>query len=180
MGGFCIIVSKENSFQCPFIFFLSRRHRTKQFLKRKKEFEILQDLNKEFSDSLHSEEIFPSRTASSTEMVLLQNGRVPVHGEKVQYTDWARRQPQPSPLLYAKRVQDIHPSGKQYTQRVLTMPAKSQTVFTHQPKVRHYYTLNACMIYTPGGDNTPSVCSLCQLNHRLCSPINQRYVITIR
>ena len=146
MGGSCIIVSKENSFQCPFILFLSRRQRTKQFLKRKKEFEILQDLNKEFSDSLHSEEIFPSTTASSTEMVLLQNGRVPVHGEKVQYTDWARRQPQPSPLLYAKRVQDIQPSGKQYTQRVFTMPAKSQTVFTQQPKVRHYYTLNAFRI----------------------------------
>ena len=83
-------------------------------------------------------------------------------------------------LLYAKRVQDIQPSGKQNTKRVFTMPAKSQTVFTQQTKVRHYYTLDACRIYSLRGDNTPSVCSPCQLNHRLCSPSNQRYVITIR
>ena len=102
-------------------------------MKQKKEFEILEGINKEFSESLHSEEIFPA-----TKMTLLQNGQIPVHGEVQKYTDWARRQPQPSPLVYAKRMHDVRPTGRQVTQRVFTVPTTTKTVFTQKPKVGNY------------------------------------------
>ena len=103
-----------------------------------------------------------------------------------QYTQRVFTMPARSPTVFTQQPKVRHyftlNACRIYTPREDNTPSvcSPQTVFTQQPKVRHYYTLNACTIYTPGGDNTPNVCSPYQLNHRLCSPSNQRYVITIR
>lgn len=111
--------------------FLVRRYRRKQYLKRRRETELLDSINREFTDSLRSSEINPSN-----KMTLLLNGPVPTGGASVQkFTDWARQHPEPSPLLYTKRVHEVHPAERQqFTQRVFTVPTKTKTVVTQRPK----------------------------------------------
>lgn len=111
--------------------FLVRRYRRKQFLKRRKEAELLDSINRDFTDSLRSSEIYPSK-----KMTLLLNGPVPTGGASVQkFTDWARHHPEPSPMLYTKRVHEVHPAERQhFTQRVFTVPTKTKTVITQRPK----------------------------------------------
>lgn len=117
---------------------LVRLYRRRQFVKFREERQLLDIINKEFSlsGSLKSLEFTPS-----TKMPMLVDEPVPTGGERVQkYSDWARYENQPSPLLYSKRTHDVRP-----VQRVFTVPTNTRTVVTQKPKyfVRQNRTTSA-------------------------------------
>ena len=141
-------LNRSSTFRSAFNFF--RKYRRRQFLQQKKHKQQnlvqLYDISKDISESAKSPET-PSSSRSSSrsaEMTLYQNGPIPLHNDPIptrgasvqNYSQWIGNQPQQSPVLYSKRVHEVHPSDRHLvTQRVLTVPHTSRTVVTQKPKV---------------------------------------------